>query len=328
MTIFVTGATGLVGSHLVRALAARGDRVLALSRKAVDPGRFGPQVEGVVGDPAADGPWLARLKECDAVVHLAGEPIAARRWTDAFLKVVRESRVRSTALIAAALAGRPRRGDGSPKAWISASAVGYYGPRGDEVLLEGAAAGGDELARVCLAWERAADPAAAAGVRVAHPRIGHVLDAHQGVLPRMARPFKLFAGGPIASGKQWMSWVHIADIVGLVLFALDTPEVAGPFNATAPEPVRNREFARTLARRAAPAVLDAGAEVRAAPGGRPHGGGGRHGPAGGSRGGDGERLHVSVSRAARAPWRICCRPVSDASQKRSGSAKHASARRR
>lgn len=243
MKVFVTGATGLVGSHLTRALTARGDRVLALSRKPIDAARFGPLCESVVGDPTVAGPWSDRLAECDAIVHLAGENVSARRWNDEFLKRIRESRIQSTVRITEALVRR-----GGPKTWVSASAIGYYGPRNDEILTEDAAPGNDFMAQLCIGWERAADPAMAAGVRICHPRVGMVLDAKEGALPRMVRPFKLFAGGPIASGNQWVSWIHIVDMVGLILFALDTPTLTGPFNATAPNPVRNREFARTLAR--------------------------------------------------------------------------------
>lgn len=243
MNVFVTGATGLVGSHLVFALLQRGDRVLALSRKPIDPARFGPNCESVVGDPTETGPWIERLAECEAIVHLAGENVAAQRWSESFLKRIRDSRIRSTALIADVLARRS-----GTKVWVSASAVGYYGPHGDEVLTEDAAPGTDFMAKACIGWEHAADPAATAGVRVCHPRIGMVLDTKEGGLPQMVRPFRLFAGGPIASGKQWVSWIHIADMVGVLLFALDTPSLTGPFNATAPNPVRNMEFARTLAR--------------------------------------------------------------------------------
>jgi uncharacterized protein (TIGR01777 family) len=246
--VFVTGATGLVGSHLVQALLARGDTVFALSRKPIDPARFGPRCEAVTGDPTVAGTWLERILESDADEHLAGENVAAHRWSDAFMKHIRDSRVRSTALISKALAGSPRKADSQPKVWLAASAIGYYGPRGDEPLAEDAAPGNDFMAKVCVDWEQAADPAAAAGVRVAHPRIGVVLDAAEGALPRIALPFRLFAGGPIASGQQWVSWIHIVDLASLLVFALDTPSFAGPFNATAPAPVRNREFSRTLAR--------------------------------------------------------------------------------
>lgn len=246
--IFVTGATGLVGSRLIPALTARKDRVLALSRQPLDPARFGPDCEGVLGDPATDGDWRERLAECDAIVHLAGENIGGRRWSRDVMKSIRESRVRSTALIAATLAKSPQRADGSPKVWVSGSAMGYYGAHGDERLTESDPPGNDFLAQVCVDWESSTTPARAAGVRVALSRTGHVLDGREGMLPKMARPFRLFAGGPIASGKQWMSWIHIEDMVGSLLFALDTPTLSGPFNAVSPEPVRNREFARILGR--------------------------------------------------------------------------------
>src|SRR4051812_924960 len=146
MTIFVTGATGLIGTRLVAALLARGDRVLALSRRSPSP----PRGEGITGDPTQPGPWLDRLAEVDAVVHLAGENIFAHRWTDSFMKAIRDSRVSSTTLIADALAKSPRRADGAPKVFVSGSAVGYYGPRGDEVLTEESTPGSDFMAEVCV----------------------------------------------------------------------------------------------------------------------------------------------------------------------------------
>lgn len=242
MKVFVTGATGLVGSHLIRALIQRGDTVLALSRKPIDPARFGPNCEPIVGDPTQDGPWRDRIAECDAVVNLAGENIAGRRWNDAVLNLIRDSRVKCTTLIAETLSR------GGPKILVSGSAMGYYGAHGDEWLTESDPPGTDFLARACVDWEAATVPASAAGVRVVLARIGHVLDANEGALPNLARPFRLFAGGPIASGKQWLSWIHIEDMVAALLFALDTPALAGPFNAVARNPARNREFARLLGR--------------------------------------------------------------------------------
>lgn len=247
MRVFVTGATGLVGTRLVRELLARGDAVVALSRRPVPPDRFGPPVDAVVGDPTRRGPWLDRLADCDSVVHLAGENIFARRWTAAVMAELRDSRVNSTALLAVELGKQPTRPDGTPKAFVSASAVGYYGPRGAEELTEDAPPGGDFLARLAAAWERAADPARAAGVRVVHPRLGVVLDPAGGALPQMARPFRLFVGGRVGSGTQYVSWVHRDDLTHLLLLALDTPAVVGPLNATAPHPVTAAEFARALA---------------------------------------------------------------------------------
>jgi uncharacterized protein (TIGR01777 family) len=242
MKIFITGASGLVGKRLLPALTARGDSVVALSRNAKPNST---NVEWLVGDPTVAGPWLERMAECDAVVHLAGEPIMGKRWSDDFLKRVRDSRVESTRIIAERLV----KGS-NVKVFVSGSAVGYYGANpGDAVLTEDSPAGppGDVMADICRAWEAAAEPAKAAGVRVCHPRTGIVLDRDGGALPQMTLPFKLFGGGRIGSGKQYVAWIHHADMVGLLLFALDNANLHGPFNATAPVPVRNEEFSRELA---------------------------------------------------------------------------------
>jgi len=243
MNIFVTGASGLVGKRMLPALTARGDSVVALSRKQLPDSA---NVEWLVGDPTLAGPWLDKLAECDAVVHLAGEPILGQRWSDAFLKKVRDSRVDSTRLIAERLAQ-----GSNVKVFVSGSAVGIYGANpGDAVLTEESPPGpqGDVMAQICTAWEAAAEPAKAAGIRVCHPRTGIVLDREGGALPKMALPFKLFGGGRIGSGKQYVAWIHHADMVGLLLFALDNPKLHGPFNATGPIPVRNAEFSSELAR--------------------------------------------------------------------------------
>lgn len=240
MRIFVTGGTGLIGRRLVTALVARGDTVVSLSRKSVEPR---PGVELATGDPAIAGPWLEQMAGCDAVVHLAGEPILGNRWNAERLARIRSSRVDSTRLIADTLA------NGGPRVFVSGSAVGYYGLNtGDGDITEGSPAGSDVLARMCVEWEAAADPARAAGVRVTHPRTGIVLDPDGGALPQMALPFKLFVGGRIGSGRQWVPWVHHTDMTALLLFALDTPTLDGPVNAIGPNPVTNAEFSRLLAK--------------------------------------------------------------------------------
>lgn len=248
--VFVTGGTGLIGRRLVRRLLATCRTVTVLSRKPLAPDSFGAgDCRTIVGDPAVPGPWLDVVAECDAVVNLAGEPVMARRWSARFLKRVRDSRVTGTGVLAAALAASPRRADGSPKVFVSGSAVGYYGAdTGESVMAEDAPPGTDPLADICRAWEDAARPAATAGVRVCHPRTGIVLDPDGGALPRMVTPFRFFAGGRVGSGRQWMSWIHRDDMTALLRFALDADALVGPFNAVAPTPVTNAEFSRTLGR--------------------------------------------------------------------------------
>ncbi len=249
MRILVTGATGLIGRRLIPRLLALGDTVLPLSRKPLAPDAFGASpCEPLHGDPAVAGPWLDSLSACDAVVHLAGEPVLGRRWNDAVLKSLRDSRVESTKRIADALAAHPLRADGTPKVFVSGSAVGIYGAdTGMVELSEDAPAGTDELASICVAWEADAAPAAHAGVRVVHPRTGIVLDPDGGALPKLALPFKLFAGGRIGSGKQFVPWIHRDDMTEILLHLLERPTCHGTFNACAPNAVINRVFGRKLA---------------------------------------------------------------------------------
>jgi uncharacterized protein (TIGR01777 family) len=244
MRVLVTGGTGLVGRRLLTRLLERGDQVLALSR------RENPELPAgctpLQGDPAVSGSWLDELADCDAVVHLAGENVFARRWRKRFRRRLYDSRIDSTKLIAAKLAKCPRRADGSAKAFISASAVGYYGPRGREELDEVSPPGDDFLARICVDWEAATRPASEAGVRVCNMRVGMVLDGAGGALRKLVRPFRWFLGGPVGNGQQWISWIHVQDLVGLILKAIDDPIAAGPINGTAPEPITNWGFCQTL----------------------------------------------------------------------------------
>ncbi len=224
-TIFVTGATGLVGSRLVAALRERGDSVLALSRR--------PGPDTVEGDPSVPGPWLDLLDSCDAVVHLAGENIFAKRWSTSFMKRIRDSRVASTELISERLA----KSGNKSVVFVSCSAIGYYGdPKTDF------------MANVCHEWEAAADRVRFAGNRVVHPRLGIVLDPKGGALANLVRPYRFFVGGRIGSGQQIVSWIHHEDLTRLLQFAIDTPAVVGPVNATAPHPVSNDELGRAIGR--------------------------------------------------------------------------------
>lgn len=232
MRTLVTGGTGFIGRPLCRMLRAEGHTVTVVSRHPED-------VEG----PAI--PWDAvpgAVAESDALVNLAGEPIADRRWTPARKQAILDSRVGATRALVDALAASARR----PRVLVSGSAVGYYGPRADEPLDETAGAGGDFLASVCRAWEAEAQRAEDFGVRVVRLRLGVVLAGDGGALARMLPPFRAFVGGPLGDGRQWMSWIHRDDVTGLIASALRQEAYRGAVNATAPAPVTNRVFATTL----------------------------------------------------------------------------------
>jgi uncharacterized protein (TIGR01777 family) len=239
MEIAVTGSNGLIGSALITALEADGHGVRRLVRGgATGPGR-------VAWDPAAGTIDAAGLDGIDAVVHLAGEGIGERKWSPEQKRRILDSRTTGTDLIARTIAAMTTK----PSVFVSASATGWYGgQRGDEVLTEASAAPQppDFLAEVCAAWEAATAPAEVAGIRTVHLRTGIVLTPAGGALGRLITPFKLGLGGRIASGKQWMPWISIDDEVGAILHVLTTDGLSGPVNATAPEPVTNAEFTRTL----------------------------------------------------------------------------------
>jgi uncharacterized protein (TIGR01777 family) len=249
MRVFVAGGSGMVGARLVRALHGRGDHVVLLTRRpeAVRQS-LGSACTVVAGDPVQPGPWAEAVDDCDAVVNLTGENLFNRRWNDAFKKQLRDSRVLSTQNVVQALARRPTTAAGVPKVLVNASATGYYGPHGDEELTEESPPGDDFLARLCVEWEQAAREAEGHGLRAVLVRTGVVLGRDAGAIPKMLTPFKLGVGGPIGSGRQWLSWVHHADIVGILLLALDNAAAAGPVNGTAPQPVTNRDFSRALGR--------------------------------------------------------------------------------
>lgn len=244
MRVTVTGATGLIGSRLVERLRARGDLVTVLSRNPEAARVRLGAVEAVGWDPLAGPAPAAALAGRDAVVHLAGEPVA-QRWDAEAKRRIRASRETGTANLVAGLSAADPR----PRVLASASAVGYYGPRGDEPIDEQTTPGDDFLARVCVAWEHAALAAQDLGVRVTRVRTGVVLDPGGGALAKMLGPFKLGAGGPVAGGRQWMPWIHADDLAGLYLAALDGDDAwAGPLNACAPSPVTNADFSKALGR--------------------------------------------------------------------------------
>ncbi len=236
MRVAVTGSHGLVGEALVRFLSAAGLQTTRVVRS--DPG------SGEVGwDPTGGVIQADGLRGIGAVVHLAGEPIAARRWTEAHKRRVRDSRVLGTRLIAQALAGLH---DG-PQVLVCSSGMNYYGDRGDEILTEDSGPGEGFLAQVCQEWEAAADPARAAGVRVVHLRTALVLSPTGGLLEKVLPLFKLGLGGRLGSGRQYWSWVSVDDVVGIIGDALSSDALAGPVNTVAPAPVTNEEFTSTLA---------------------------------------------------------------------------------
>ncbi len=239
MHVFITGATGLIGRALCGALLARSHVVTALSRSAEAPRKLPLGVRHITGDPSVPGPWLDALAATDAVVHLAGEPIPEGRWTGERKRRIADSRIVSTRLVAERIAG------GGPGVLVSGSAVGFYGSRGDEVLDESSGPGEGFLADVARGWEAAAAPAGARA-RVVLLRTGIVLAREGGALPRMAMPFKLFAGGPLGRGDFWQPWIHLADEVGIAVLALEDPRAQGPMNLSAPEPVRNSDLARAI----------------------------------------------------------------------------------
>jgi uncharacterized protein (TIGR01777 family) len=234
--IAISGASGLVGKPLCARLEAHGWSVRRLVRGA----SAGP--DDIAWDPARGTLDAAGLEGLDAVVHLAGENLSAGRWTPERKAAIRRSRVDGTELLARTLAGLRR----PPRVLISASAIGWYGDRGDEPLGEDAAPGSGFLAEVCTAWEAATEPARAAGIRVVLLRTGVVLAGDGGALPRMLAPFRLFAGGKVGSGRQWVSWIAHEDVLGAIEHLLHAEGVAGPVNLVAPGLATNAELTRTL----------------------------------------------------------------------------------
>ncbi len=239
MNILVSGSHGLVGSALVPFLTEGGHRVTRLVRAI-------PRAEkGEINwDPEAGKIDAASLEGLDAVVHLSGESIASGRWTAEKKARIRDSRTKGTRLLSESLAGLAK----PPKVFVCASAVGYYGNRGAELLRETSPPGSDFVAEVCRAWEASTEPAGGKGIRLVNLRIGIVLSAAGGALAKMLPPFRMGVGGKIGDGKQYMSWIAIDDLVGIISHALRSDALAGPVNAVTPNPVTNAEFTRTLGR--------------------------------------------------------------------------------
>lgn len=263
MRVTVTGASGLVGSALVAKLVARGEEVTVLSR---DPARarakLGGRAEAQRWDPIAEPAPPAALAGREAIVNLAGEQVA-QRWSERAKRAIRDSRVTGTQNLVTGL--RALDAGARPGVLLSSSAIGYYGAHGSEPIDEETPAGGDFLARVCAEWEAQARAAEALGMRTVQVRTGIVLDGAGGALAKMLPPFRLGAGGPVAGGHQYVSWVHREDLTGIMLTALGDERWSGPVNATAPEPVTNRELSKALGRALhRPALLPVpGAALRA-----------------------------------------------------------------
>lgn len=239
MNITISGASGFIGKRLVDSLSRDRHSIHILSRNpSKNPGGV---AKLSAWDPMKSEPPSESLADADAVIHLAGEPVA-QRWTPGVKQKIRDSRVHGTRHMVQALSTMSRR----PQVLVCASAIGIYGSRGDEPLIESSEPGIGFLPEVCMEWEKQADLAQALGMRVVKIRIGIVLGPNGGALQKMLPPFKAFVGGRLGSGKQWMSWIHLDDLVGLVRFVLETP-IRGVVNGTAPKPVTNAEFTRSLA---------------------------------------------------------------------------------
>ena len=235
MNILITGGTGFIGTPLTRELRGSGHQVTITTR-----GQSDSEDKLTWTPPELIPPEI--ISRFDAVINLAGEPIAPDRWSEERKKRILSSRVNTTHALVESI----RNSDSGPKILISASAIGIYGSHKDEEVTEDTSPASDFLADVCIKWEAEAQKAADLGVRVVIIRIGGVLESDGGALAQMATPFKLFLGGPIGSGKQWFSWIHRDDVIGIIKYALENKSIAGPVNATAPNPVRNKEFSEAL----------------------------------------------------------------------------------
>ncbi|BAY92989.1 MULTISPECIES: thylakoid membrane protein ThyD [unclassified Tolypothrix] len=246
MKIAIAGASGFIGSRLVTRLHQEGHSVLVLTRnttfaRKVFPSQAFSNVEIIAYTPTVSGPWQDAIAGCDAVVNLAGEPIAEERWTPEHKQEILNSRQLGTQKIVEAIA----KANPKPQVLVNASAIGFYGTSETATFDETSQSGNDFLSEVCLAWEAEANKVKDAGVRLVILRFGIVLGMG-GALGKMITPFKLFAGGPIGSGRQWFSWIHLDDGVNLILQAIAKPEIEGVYNATAPNPVRMTELSQTL----------------------------------------------------------------------------------
>jgi len=244
MQIVVTGGTGFIGRPLCTALCQEGHRVILLTRRIEAQRTCDSTITAVEWNGREAGAWEKCLEGADAVINLAGAPIADGRWNDARKQLLMESRVLTTRLLVKALS----RCSARPRTLINASGIGYYGASDDRVLDEGSARGQGFLSYLCILWEAEALRAAELGVRVVMLRTGMVLEQDGGALPKMLLPFRFFAGGPIMPGTQWVSWIHRRDHIGLIQWILTRPSISGPVNAVAPEAVTMNQFCHALGR--------------------------------------------------------------------------------
>jgi uncharacterized protein (TIGR01777 family) len=242
MRIVITGGTGLIGSAVAREMGSAGHEVVVLTRDPAKTGPLPPNTRAVQWDGRTAGDWAKLLDGDTVIVHLAGDSVAAGRWTEEKKRRIRDSRVESGRAVLEAV----RQAKAKPRALLQGSAVGYYGDAGDEVVSELHPPGDDFLARVCVEWEASTAEVATMGVRRPVLRTGIVLSDQGGALPRMALPFRMLAGGPLGNGRQWLAWIHEVDEVGAIRFLIEREEADGPFNLTAPGPVTNRELSRAL----------------------------------------------------------------------------------
>ncbi|MGB3693746.1 MAG: TIGR01777 family oxidoreductase [Spirulinaceae cyanobacterium] len=246
MKIAITGATGFVGKLLVEKLYQQGQEILVFTRKIeraqqVFPPSTFPKLEIVSYTPTQSGTWQNKLSGCSAIVNLAGEPIANARWTKEEKQRILDSRELGTREIVEGI----KKAEIKPQVLINSSAIGYYGSSETKTFVESSPSGNDFLAQVCQAWEAEAQKVRGVGVRLVVIRTGIVL-GDGGALAKMIPPFKMFAGGPLGSGRQWFSWIHREDLVNLIIAAIKQPEIEGIYNGTAPNPVRMNEFCQTL----------------------------------------------------------------------------------
>ena len=242
MKILVTGGTGFIGNSLVSALRKDGHDVTVLSRNPENGSVEGVKYEKWSAGSSDLDSWKMHVEGSDAVIHLTGEPIAEGKWTPEKKEAIVRSRSESTAAVVKAIELSENR----PAVLVSSSAVGYYGPRGDEKITENDSPGTDFMSNVCVKWEDEAKKAADLGVRVALVRTGIVLGKGGGALEKLVKPFRRGIGGKLGTGLQWMPWIHMDDLVGIIVFLIENGQAEGPFNATAPDPVRNEEFTEVL----------------------------------------------------------------------------------